>query len=127
MRELVRMLILGTLFSVPLVAQQPPPDTPTCPFKEPREDCKTLPRAIYSPNPMYSEYARKHRLRGTVLLSVVVQPDGTADDVKVSRSLEQSLDAKAIEAVRTWRFEPSRYAGHAIAYPLTIEVTFKLY
>src|SRR5215475_13149791 len=104
-----------------LQAQQPPPETPTCPIKDPRPDCRTAPRATYSPNPEYSEYARKKRLRGSVILSLTVQPDGSVADVKVERTLEKSLDAKAIEAVRTWRFEPSMYEGHAIAYPTKVE------
>src|SRR5690242_14765826 len=47
----------------------------------------SAPRAIYSPDPSYSEEARKARYQGTVTLWLVVGSDGRAREVKVARSL----------------------------------------
>ena len=40
------------------------------------------------------------------MLYIEVGPNGTADSIKVQRSLGMGLDEKAIEAVNKWRFRP---------------------
>jgi periplasmic protein TonB len=87
----------------------------------------SAPRAVYSPDPEYSEEARKAKYQGTVVLWVVVGPDGRVHDLKVQRSLGLGLDEKALEAVRTWKFDPARKDGQAVAVQLNIEVSFRLY
>ncbi len=87
----------------------------------------SAPRALYSPDPDYSEEARKAKYQGTVVLWVVVSPDGRPRDVKVQRSLGMGLDQKAIEAVRNWRFDPARKDGHPVAVQINVEVNFRLY
>jgi protein TonB len=87
----------------------------------------SAPRAIFSPDPQYSEEARKARYQGMVVLWVVVGPDGRPRDVKVARTLGMGLDQKAIEAVRTWKFEPAMKDGHPVAVQINVEVNFRLY
>ena len=87
----------------------------------------SAPRAIYDPDPEYSEEARRAKYQGTVLLWVVVGPDGRPRDIRVQRSLGMGLDEKAIEAVRQWRFDPSMKDGHPVAVQVNIEVSFRLY
>ncbi|MGH9670852.1 MAG: energy transducer TonB [Terriglobales bacterium] len=87
----------------------------------------SAPRAIYSPDPEYSEEARKAKYQGTVVLFVVVGADGRPHDIRVQRSLGLGLDEKAIEAVRTWKFEPAKKDGHPVAVQVNIEVNFRLY
>jgi TonB family protein len=87
----------------------------------------SAPSAIYAPDPEYSEEARNAKHQGTVLLWVVVGPDGAPRDIRVQRSLGMGLDEKAIEAVRKWKFEPSMRDGHPVAVQVNIEVNFRLY
>jgi periplasmic protein TonB len=87
----------------------------------------SAPRPIYDPDPEYSEEARHAKYQGTVLLWVVVGPDGGPRDIRVQRSLGMGLDEKAIEAVRKWKFEPSMKDGHPVAVQVNIEVSFRLY
>lgn len=87
----------------------------------------TAPRVLYAPNPDFSEEARKNRYQGTVVLSIVVGPDGRAHNVRVERSLGMGLDDKAIEAIARWKFEPGRKNGIAVAVLANIEVNFRLY
>ncbi len=87
----------------------------------------SAPRAIFSPEPEYSEEARKAKFQGTVVLSVVVGPDGRTHDIRVRRSLGLGLDEKAVETVRTWRFEPARKDGQPVPVQISIEVNFRLY
>jgi periplasmic protein TonB len=87
----------------------------------------SAPRAIYAPDPEYSEEARKAKYQGTVVLWTVIGLDGRIHDLKVQRSLGMGLDQKAIEAVRKWRFEPAMKDGHPVAVQVNIEVNFRLY
>jgi len=87
----------------------------------------SAPRIVYQPDPEYSEEARKAKYQGTVILWVVVGPDGKVHDVRIARSLGLGLDEKAMEAVRTWKFDPARKDGQAVAVGVNIEVNFHLY
>ena len=87
----------------------------------------SAPRAIYAPDPEYSEEARKAKYQGTVLLWLVVGPDGRSRDVRVQRSLGMGLDEQAVEAVRQWRFAPALKDGHPVPVQIYVEVNFRLY
>jgi len=86
----------------------------------------TAPVLTYSRDPDYSEEARQARLVGTVLLSIVVAPDGSPRDIKVTRPLGSGLDEKAIEAIREWKFRPGTKDGQPVAVSLSVEVAFHL-
>jgi len=87
----------------------------------------SAPRTIYAPDPEYSEEARKAKYQGTIILYMIVTADGRPRDVRVVRSLGMGLDEKAIEAVRSWRFEPAKNDGHPVAVQINVEVSFRLY
>jgi len=87
----------------------------------------SAPRVIYQPDPEYSEEARKAKYQGTCVLWLVVGPDGRPRDIRVARSLGLGLDEKAIEAVKTWKFEPAKKDGTPVAVQINVEVNFRLY
>jgi TonB family protein len=87
----------------------------------------SAPRVTYQPDPEYSEEARKAKYQGTVVLWVVIGPDGRPHDIRVQRTLGMGLDEKAIEAVRTWKFDPARLNGNPVAVQINVEVNFRLY
>jgi TonB family protein len=87
----------------------------------------TIPRAIHQPPPEYSDKARRKKLEGTVLLSLVVTPEGNTTDIKVTTGLGSGLDEKAIEAVRQWKFEPAAKDGKPVAVKIAAQVSFHLY
>jgi len=87
----------------------------------------SAPRVIYQPDPEYSEEARKAKYQGTCVLWLVVGPDGRPRDIKVARTLGLGLDEKAIEAVKTWKFEPAMKDGKPVAVQINVEVSFRLY
>ena len=87
----------------------------------------SAPRAIYQPDPEYSEEARKAKYQGTCVLWLVVGPDGRPRDIKVARTLGLGLDEKAIEAVKQWKFEPAMKDGKPVAVQINVEVSFRLY
>ena len=87
----------------------------------------SAPKPIFTPDPDYSEEARKAKYQGVVVLWLVIGPDGHPRDIKIARQLGMGLDEKAIEAVRTWRFEPAKKDGQNVAVQMNVEVSFRLY
>lgn len=87
----------------------------------------SAPKAIYSPDPEFSEEARKAKYQGVCVVWLVVGPDGRPRDIQVHRTLGLGLDEKAVEAVKTWRFEPAYRNGKPVAVQISVEVTFHLY
>jgi len=87
----------------------------------------TAPTLTYGRNPEYSEAARRARLNGKVLLSLVVGPDGMPQDIKVTRPLGSGLDENAIDAVAQWRFRPGTKDGKPVAVAIDVEVMFQYY
>jgi len=87
----------------------------------------SAPRALNTPDPEYSEEARKAKYQGTVVLWLIVDQNGRPQQVKVARSLGMGLDQKAIEAVRNWKFEPAMKDGRPVAVQINVEVNFRLY
>ena len=87
----------------------------------------SAPRAIYTPEPEFSEEARKAKYQGVVVLNIIVGVDGRVHNPRVVRSLGMGLDEKAVEGVKTWKFEPSRKDGRPVMVEMNIEVAFNLY
>jgi protein TonB len=90
-------------------------------------DGVSAPRALFTPEPEFSEEARKAKYQGVVVLNIIVGTDGRVHNPRVVRSLGMGLDEKAIEGVKTWKFDPSKKDGRAVAVEMNIEVAFNLY
>ena len=98
----------------------------------------SAPRVVFAPEPEFSEEARKHKISGDVIVSFVVGLDGKPSDVRVTKSLADgvapklkkaalSLDQKAVEAVRQYRFEPAIFEGHPVPVRTTASVNFQIF
>lgn len=87
----------------------------------------TAPRAIYSPDPQFTDAARKAKYSGTAVLRLTVTTEGTTRDVKILNSLTPDLDRKAVAAVKTWKFEPAMKDGKPVPVSIDVEVDFHLY
>jgi TonB family protein len=87
----------------------------------------TAPRTLYAPDPQYSDQARSAKFQGSVLLWLVVGADGVPRDIKIVRSVGLGLDERAMDAVRSWKFDPGRKDGQPVATQINVEVSFRLY
>lgn len=85
-----------------------------------------FPHAIYTPKPDYSEEARREKIEGVCVVMLIVGPDGVPRNISVQQTLRPDLDAKAIEAVEKWRFEPGTKDGKPVAVGIKEEVEFRL-
>ncbi|HEX3820696.1 MAG TPA: TonB family protein [Candidatus Sulfotelmatobacter sp.] len=87
----------------------------------------SAPEAISTPDPQYTEEARTAKTQGTCVLLLIVDQQGLPRDIHVTRSLGHGLDAKAIEAVKQWRFRPALKDGHPVNVQISVEVGFRLF
>ncbi len=85
------------------------------------------PIAIYTPDPEFSEEARKAKFSGNVVVSLIVGADGRPRNVHVLRGVGMGLDEKAIEAVQQYKFKPAMQNGKAVAVYLNVEVNFQIF
>jgi TonB family protein len=84
------------------------------------------PEVVYQKPADYPKEARDANIEGAVLLSGVVQRDGTVRDIKVVRSLDPVLDQKAIESVSQWRFKPGMKDKVPVDVFVKLEVVFRM-
>jgi len=84
------------------------------------------PKVANRVEPQYTEAARQGKVQGTTVLSVVVDPQGRAQEITVERSVDPGLDQKAIEAIRQWTFVPGTRKGKPVRVAANIEVNFRL-
>jgi TonB family protein len=87
----------------------------------------SAPIPIYSPEPAYSEEARKAKYGGIVMLWIVVDAQGLVRAVKVVKSLGMGLDEEAMKAVSTWRFKAGMRQGVPVPVRAQVEVRFQLF
>jgi TonB family protein len=85
-----------------------------------------LPVAIFTPEPEYSDDARRARLTGEVLVQLVIDESGRTRDFKVVRSLGLGLDEEALKAVKMWKFKPATKDGKPVAILGEVHVGFHL-
>lgn len=76
--------------------------------------------------PVYPEKAKRAGITGTVLLEIVILPEGVAGDINVAYAPHPDLIEPSIVCVRKWRFEPARKDGAPLAVTATVEVSFTL-
>lgn len=85
------------------------------------------PRAVYSPDPQYSEEARRAKYQGDMVLGLILGADGKPEDVWVVKKLGLGLDQNALATVRQWKFEPAMDDGKGMRVLLDVDVTFRIY
>jgi TonB family protein len=86
---------------------------------------RTSPQLQHKVEPELSEEARKAKLNGTVVLSIVVDTDGRVQDIEIVRGPGMGLEEKAIEAVQKWTFIPGREGCIPVKVRATVEVNFR--
>lgn len=87
----------------------------------------SAPKAVSTPDPEYTEEARTAKTQGTCILWLIVDDRGLPRNIRVVRGLGFGLDAKAIEAVKQWKFQPALRDGKPVNVQISVEVGFHLY
>lgn len=88
----------------------------------------TAPKALETPDPDYTEAARKAKIAGGVAYRLVVNEDGSVSNLRLaSAPLGYGLDESAANALAGWRFQPATLGGQPVKVDLAVEMSFCLY
>ena len=80
-----------------------------------------------SNNVKYPVVAQENGVQGRVVVSFVVERDGSITDVKVVRSVDPSLDKEASRVVKSMpRWIPGKQNGQAVRVKYNVPVAFRL-
>lgn len=82
-------------------------------------------QALYQPPPVYPPLAIMARVQGTVVLQAIIGKDGAVQDLKVL-SGHALLIRAAMDAVRSWRYQPTLLNGEPVDVLTEISVNFTL-
>jgi TonB family protein len=75
----------------------------------------------------YTDEARRAKYQGVCQVSVIVDAQGNPQNPHVLRGLGMGLNAKALEAVRKYKFKPAMMDGKMpVPVAITVEVNFRL-
>ena len=87
----------------------------------------SAPVPIFTPEPEFSEEARKAKVSGNVLVYLQVDTLGRPMHVRVLNGIGMGLDERAVAAVRQYRFKPARENGVAVPVEMQVEVNFQIF
>ena len=80
-----------------------------------------------SKNIKYPVVAEENGIQGRVIVTFVVERDGSITDVRVVKSVDPSLDKEAQRVVKSMpRWIPGKQNGSAVRVKYTVPVTFRL-
>ena len=75
----------------------------------------------------YPPAAKKSGIKGYVVLSVLVEADGSVNQVQVLESSPSGIfDAAALQGIRSWHFEPAKYKGDTVRVWAKQKIRFDL-
>ena len=79
-------------------------------------------------NIQYPELAVEDNAQGRVIVSFIVEKDGSISDIKVTRGRHPELDKEAVRVVKriTKKFIPAKQNGKNVRYKYHLPITFKL-
>jgi protein TonB len=136
MAHLFRSSLATLLLAVSLVAQSADPQPDANGIYHTGNGIG-IPQCIHKALPETTEEARKRKTSGVALVRIVVEPDGTVGSAQIIKSVAEAyknkedhdaaltLDAKAVDAARQYRFEPTIVKGKPVALELKIEINFQ--
>jgi TonB family protein len=75
--------------------------------------------------PVYPPLAKQARIQGTVRFNVVINKDGTIQDIQVE-SGHPLLAEAALDAVRQWTYKPTLLNGEPVEVATVVDVNFTL-
>lgn len=88
---------------------------------------ETNPTYLKNPAPLYPDSARRRGQEGVVLLSVLVDKNGSPISIKLKKSSGSSaLDDSAGKAVKNWKFKPALFGSTPVEFNVDVPIRFRL-
>jgi len=82
-------------------------------------------KALYQPKPVYPHIAIVAHIQGMVVLQAIIGKDGAIQDLTVQSGHPLLVNA-ALDAVRTWRYQPTLLNSEPVDVLTEIDVIFNL-
>ena len=80
-----------------------------------------------SMNVRYPEAAHKAGTQGRVMVSFIVEPDGTISNAHVQKGVSAELDQEALRVIKSMpKWKPGMQSGKAVRVKYTIPISFRL-
>ncbi|MCP4550924.1 MAG: M56 family metallopeptidase [Bacteroidetes bacterium] len=74
----------------------------------------------------YPKLARKAGINGVVVITFMVEKDGSLTDIKIRKSLGNGCDEEALRVVNLMNFTPGKHKGKLVRVPYALPMAFKL-
>lgn len=85
----------------------------------------TAPRLLEAATPGYTDEAKKKKIQGDVILTVIVNEKGDVTEPKVKKGLGAGLDESAIEAAKYFKYKPGTKDDTPVS--VRMDLTFNFY
>jgi hypothetical protein len=128
---------------MPSQAQTQPRPNPDAADRYHVGDGVTIPTLTHKVDPTFTKDAKKQKVSGIALVSILVDADGNPTNVHILRSVADSLDKKhydqkhlaaaqtldqaAVDAVKQYKFDPARFRGKSVPVELNVEVHYQIF
>lgn len=87
----------------------------------------SAPVPLTSPEARYTPEAKKAKINGKCLVSLIVDRHGLPQNIQIAKSLDPGLDQNAMDAIARYRFKPAMRNGEPVPVMVNVEVNFRLY
>jgi len=85
------------------------------------------PTIVQWAKPEYPEIARRAQIEGTVIVKVLVGPDGSVKDAQVLQGVNPMLNKAAIAAARRCKFKPGKQRNIPVKAWMALPFAFRLH
>ena len=85
------------------------------------------PQIIHWQKPDYPEMARMAKIEGTVIVKVLVGPDGLVKDAQIVQGVNPSLNQAALSAARRCKFIPGKQRNIPVKAWMALPFAFRLH
>lgn len=84
------------------------------------------PELIERVDPVYPIAARRAGREGTVVITTIVDADGSVREARIIRGASAELDRAAVEAVKQWTYRPAIKNGSPVPVYSVVQLAFSL-
>jgi hypothetical protein len=82
------------------------------------------PKPVYTPDPDFGDLGKALHLRGASVLWLVIDETGQPQHIALMKPLGAGLDERAIDKVRSWKFQPVIRDGKPVPVMINVEFNF---
>jgi len=89
-------------------------------------DGVSAPSCTDCPTPLYTDQARKEKIQGKVVVTVIINSVGQPEKIWLTKGLPRGLSEQAMKTAKSWRFKPARNSNGKPVVIVPVDVAFHL-